>query len=95
MIVTLSNVKAHLRIVGTADDELLGDYIEAAEEFTAQFVGPITATSPASIKQAVRLLVGSFYEHREDTVAGVDARQLPLGFWDLIAPHRWPEATTP
>ncbi|WP_020185066.1 head-tail connector protein [Methylopila sp. 73B] len=89
--ITVANVKAHLNITGTSDDEILGDYIEAAEEFTSQFVGPITAASPASIKQAVRLLVGSFYEHREDTVAGVDLRQLPLGFWQLIAPHRWPE----
>lgn len=89
--VTLTSIKAHLRIVGTDDDELLGDYIEAAEEFTAQFVGPITSSSPASIRQAVRLLVGNFYEHREDTLVGLDARQLPLGFWDLIAPHRWPE----
>jgi len=91
MIVTLSSIKAHLRIVGVADDELLGDYIEAAEDYVRQFVDPMPNPVPASLKQAVRLLVANFYEHREDTIVGLDARQLPIGFWDLVNPHRWQE----
>ena len=91
MIVTLSSIKAHLRIVGTSDDELLGDYIEAAEDYVRQFVDPMPDPVPAGLKQAVRLLVANFYEHREDTIVGLDARQLPIGFWDLVNQHRWQE----
>lgn len=47
------------------------------------------ADVPADLKHAIKLLLGDFYEHREDTVVGsVDVRPLPRGVDHLIAPHR-------
>ena len=93
MIVTLSSIKSHLRVVGAADDEYLGDLIEAAEDYVRQFVTPMPDPVPASLKQAVRMLVATWFEHRESVLVGFDARQLPDGFWDLVNQHRWQEPT--
>lgn len=45
---------------------------------------------PQDIKHAILLMVGDFYENREDTVvgAGLDVRPLPRGVDALLAPHR-------
>lgn len=45
---------------------------------------------PSDIKAAILLMVGDFYENREDTVVGasLDVRPLPRGVDALIAPHR-------
>jgi len=48
------------------------------------------AAVPAALKAAILLMVGDFYENREDTVigVGVDVRPLPRGVDALIAPYR-------
>lgn len=45
---------------------------------------------PEAIKQAIKLLVGHWYENREEVIigSGVDLRQLPLAFKTLISPFR-------
>jgi len=48
-------------------------------------VGP--TDTPAQVEQAIRLLIGHFYEHR--TAASADKmRDLPLGVESLLARHR-------
>ncbi len=43
---------------------------------------------PSSIKQAVLLMVGQMYEHRENVVVGQGATEVPMAFQYLLHPHR-------
>ena len=43
---------------------------------------------PAQIKQAILLMVGQMYEHRENVVVGTIATELPKTFEYLLHPHR-------
>ena len=56
--------------------------------------GYLNANSPADngvpedIKAAVKLLLGSMYEHRETQVVGTIANKLPWSVENLLRPHR-------
>lgn len=43
---------------------------------------------PASIKDAMKLLIGHWYEHREEILVGVTPATLPMGVDALLAPFR-------
>ena len=85
MLVTLDEVKAHLRIVGTDDDSLLTLYQSAIEEHIMELCGAFSDV-PFAIKAAALLLIADLYEHRtaqvEDALYENKAAQL------LIYPHR-------
>jgi uncharacterized phage protein (predicted DNA packaging) len=88
-IVTPAELKAHLNITTPDDDALLAEYLEAAEGWIEIFLGATYSDPvPAPIKQAIKLLAGSFYEHREDVLVGISAESIPFGVHDLIAPYR-------
>ena len=55
--------------------------------FTAGY-GAAGSHVPEDIRQAMLLLVGSFYEHREDIVVGETAVRLPRGAEALLNPYR-------
>ena len=89
--ITVENIKSHLSITGEQDDVVLADLIEASDDFILRYTGAHFAEGeewPASLKQAVRLLVGHLFENREATLVGVSADMLPLGFMDFLAAHR-------
>ena len=48
------------------------------------------ANVPEAIKQAILLLVGHFYENREQVMTDVRPEQLPMGFQWLLHPYRVP-----
>ncbi len=43
---------------------------------------------PGAIKAAMLLLIGHWYEHREDVLVGVTPAMLPMGVDALLAPYR-------
>ena len=43
---------------------------------------------PAQIKQAILLMAGQMYEHRENVVVGQGATEVPMSFQYLLHPHR-------
>jgi len=43
---------------------------------------------PQTIKQAILMLVGHFYENREDVVVGTITAKVPMAFEALLWPHR-------
>lgn len=86
--ITVENVKAHLSIIDDQDDTVLADLIEASDDFVLRYTGAEFEEWPASLKHAVRLLVGHLYENREATLIGISADMLPFGVLDLIEPHR-------
>jgi uncharacterized phiE125 gp8 family phage protein len=55
-------------------------------EFVAGYGGPEVV--PQAIMQALRLLVGHFYEHREAVQAGGSVVELPFAVDALLAPYR-------
>lgn len=84
MIVTLEEVKTHLRLDHTGDDADLLLYIAAAEDRVANFLNrslvswgehgsPIGSPSiqvPEAVRHAIKMIVGNLYENREECVVG-------------------------
>jgi Phage gp6-like head-tail connector protein len=50
--------------------------------------GDLTALIPASIKQAMQLIIGDWYEHREDIIVGTTAARLTTGLRQLLDFYR-------
>lgn len=48
----------------------------------------LTANIPGSIKAAILLLIGAMYEHREQTIVGQAAMEMPWGADQLLRRHR-------
>lgn len=44
---------------------------------------------PPAILGAIKLLVGHWYEHREQTIVGVTIGEIPMAVASLIAPYRY------
>ena len=101
MLLDLPTVKLHLRVTEPDEDDLIGLYATAAEEFAMQFLGrTIYATELAqgldtagivinpAIQAALLLIVGHLYANREDVLAGVSVAQLPNGSQYLLQPYR-------
>jgi uncharacterized phiE125 gp8 family phage protein len=56
-----------------------------------RFVGGFSAAAtgvPVDIKQAILLMVGHWYENRENVLVGVNASELPLAVDSLLSPYR-------
>lgn len=90
-ITSIEDAKAHINIVGDADDVLIAGKIDAAEAFIDRWLAEPMADMdavPADLKQAVLMLVAHFYENREATLVGISADEVPLGVWDIINQHR-------
>lgn len=90
-VVTLAEVKAHLRVIHDSDDSLIDLYIAAAEQQAADFLHRsvpwvddegVPVEVPAPIKAAVLLIVGGLYEGAEGAGALSSAVQ------SLLWPYR-------
>lgn len=79
-VLTLDEIKAHLRLDGNEEDAQLTLLSEAAEDYAAQYLGRpgipwndedgVTVPVPASVRAAMLLIIGDLYENREDQVVG-------------------------
>jgi uncharacterized phage protein (predicted DNA packaging) len=90
-IVTLSLAKAHMNIDGTADDELISLYLDAAEAWLANYIGRALADLdplPADLKLAVLKLVAFYYEQREAISFGVSMQIAPYGVTSIADSYR-------
>lgn len=78
------------RIVVTGD--LPGDELAPVNGVRIRFVAgwPAAEAVPQTIRQAMHLLVGDFYENREESILiqGLDMQKLPFGVQALLANHR-------
>ncbi|GHA34971.1 hypothetical protein GCM10007989_33600 [Devosia pacifica] len=89
----LTDLKAQLNIVDDdADDGLLNRKIAAAEASVSADIGAETpvsyADAPADLQEAILMKAAHLYENREAVLVGISANELPMGYADLIAPHR-------
>jgi len=65
------------------------DVIAEPESITIGIKVGYTET-PADIRQALLLMVGHLYEHRESVVIGAALSELPMGVDMLLGPHKIP-----
>jgi uncharacterized phage protein (predicted DNA packaging) len=88
MIVSLDDIKAHLRIVGNDDDPLLALYYQAAEEHirTLTELELSGDAVPFAIRAVCLLLISDLYENR--TAQGVDALHEHPAVMRLLSPYR-------
>jgi len=68
-------------------DTRVGDYSAVTVTFVAGY-GATAASVPNTIKQAILLLVGQWYENREPVVTGTIATRIPLTVENIIAVHK-------
>lgn len=88
-LVTLDDLKRHLRIEHDADDAHLADLRAAAVEYISvatdtDFNEIEPEDIPERAKHVVRLLVGHWYEHREGVLANARPSEVPLAIDSLI-----------
>lgn len=79
--------------LGTADDDLMGRKIEAAQAHLENLLGfkieeKFTSGAPADLVEAVCQLAAHWFENREATLVGVTAQELPFGVWSIVAENR-------
>lgn len=93
MYLTVEDLKKHLNVDHSEDDVYIGDLIEVAEDHVSTFLNaPLSdyvedGHIKASVKHAVRLLVGTWYASRE-SVAFATPSVLPDGVYALLMPLR-------
>lgn len=98
-MITLDDIKLHCRIDHDDEDSLLTQYHAAAREQVENYIcRPLfdTVAPPdvedgiamtRSIEQAMLLLIGHWYAHRE-SVADVSMSEVPHGVHALLQPYR-------
>ncbi|MDR1943975.1 MAG: head-tail connector protein [Synergistaceae bacterium] len=86
--ISLSEAKKHLRVEFGDDDELIQGLIAAAREYAEGFMNRSLVAktedeeAPAvkqTWKQAMFLLIGHWYEHRESVNMGNITTEIPMG----------------
>jgi uncharacterized phage protein (predicted DNA packaging) len=91
-IVSLSDAKAHLRVLDTSEDALIVLYIDAASDNIQSYLNreiPVdnSGNVPASIKAACLLMVGDLFENREAQLTSGGIIENPA-VKNLLYPHR-------
>ena len=93
MYLTVEDLKKHLNVDHSEDDAYIEELIEVAEDSVATYLNaPLTdyiegANLRASVRHAIRLLVGTWYASRE-SVAFATPSALPDGLYALLMPLR-------
>lgn len=89
--VSLDLAKAHMKVDGTAEDELIALYIDAAEQWAGNYIGrPISDLDPipADVKLAILRLVSFYFECRNIATFGVSMQLAPQNVASILDSHR-------
>ena len=94
MYITVEDLKKHLNVDHSEDDAYIEELAEVAEDAVAEYLNrPLAAfvdgagTLKASVRHAIRLLVGTWYANRE-SVAFASPSVMPDGVYALLMPLR-------
>lgn len=85
-LVTIEQVKEHLRITHSDEDNVINMYMESAQDWIENFLNTANPPQNASIKNAALLIVGALYENREAYSAD-DLKPNPA-VTNLLYPYR-------
>ena len=91
MIVTVDEVKAHLRIENDEEDDYLESLIRQAQSAAEDFIRePVSEYSPDAVRLACLLMISYIYENRDvpDTASYNAMRR---AFNNLLYPHHNPD----
>ncbi|SIP96849.1 uncharacterized phage protein (possible DNA packaging) [Rhizobium sp. RU20A] len=89
--VSLDLAKAHLKVDGTAEDELLSLYLEAAETWAGNYIGhPVADLDPipADVKLALLKLVSFYFEVRSLATFGLSVEMAPQAVTSILDSYR-------
>lgn len=89
--VSFDLAKAHMKIDGNAEDELISLYIGGAEAWISNYIGKPLADLdplPADIKIAVLRLVSFYFECRNIATFGTSMQLAPLGVTSALDSYR-------
>jgi uncharacterized phage protein (predicted DNA packaging) len=89
--VSLDLAKAHMKVDGTAEDELISLYLDAAETWAGNYIGkPIgdLGTVPADVKLAILKLVAFYFEVRSLATYGLSVDMAPQGVVSILDSYR-------
>ncbi|TAY66494.1 head-tail connector protein [Rhizobium leguminosarum] len=89
--VSLDLAKAHMKVDGTAEDELISLYLEAAETWCGNYIDkPIADLDPvpADVKIAILKLVSFYYEVRSLATYGLSVDMAPQGVTSILDSYR-------
>ncbi|KEQ08045.1 head-tail connector protein [Pseudorhizobium pelagicum] len=88
---SLDLAKQHMKVDGTAEDDLISLYIDAAETWAANYIGKPLADFdpiPADVKHAVLKLVAFYYEVRSIATYGLSVDMAPQGVTAILDSYR-------
>lgn len=89
--VTIDLAKAHMKVDGTAEDELISLYLEAAETWCGNYIGKPVADLepvPADVKIAILRLVSFYFECRNIATFGLSMQLAPHGVTSILDSYR-------
>ena len=89
--VSLDLAKLHMKVDGTAEDELISLYLDAAETWCGNYIGkPIADLDPvpADVKRAILCLVSFYYEVRNIATFGLSVQMAPQGVTSILDAYR-------
>ena len=90
MILTIEEVKAHLRIQHDEEDELIEGFIAQAEAVAEDYCRvQFTDPAPEPVRLAVLLMVSHYYENRDNSDRQV-YMTMRIAFENLLYPYRDP-----
>lgn len=87
MLISLEEAKKHLRVEHNADDDLINSLILSAQNWADSFLNfkiEEVEDPPEIFKQAMLLVIGSWYENREN----VSDKYVPYVACSLLWPFR-------
>ena len=90
MILTIEEVKAHLRIQHDEEDELIEGFIAQAQAVAEDYCRvQFEGTAPEPVRLAVLLMVSHYYENRDNPDRQV-YMTMRIAFENLLYPYRDP-----
>ena len=90
MILTIEEVKAHLRIQHDEEDELIEGFIAQAQAVAEDYCRvQFEDTAPEPVRLAVLMMVSHYYENRDNPDRQV-YMTMRIAFENLLYPYRDP-----
>lgn len=99
MLITVNEIKQHLRVEHTEEDTLISVYLDGAVGFVETYLKrPVLDTHmdtdttwvvPEEIRIAIYMLTTHFYENRSLMFFGTIGQELKFSTKALLSPHRY------